>query len=256
MTVQQMKNLTFNKMSNHIFTFGESGAGKSSLLASLCEYVQLDRTIRLKKSIVAEDDEGYRFMIKYWLKPLRNNLFPVKSRNNDVYQINLGFKIIDNEINIPITFQEFAGEDLMLLEKSIGKDNEDDQQIKNVVTRFLEASSIIFLVTTPSTILEDDFTFEYVFEFIEKSGLNTPVALIINKCDTLKNKIDDVENYLAFQMPATSKCLQDHNKKSQTKVFFYSTGIPDESTAHGIEEKRYADFAPNILNWMFETLRK
>lgn len=244
----------YPKRSNHIFTLGNIGVGKSSVLASLCRFVDRSRVSQLN-FYPFPGEEGYRFLRDNWLDMFTKNSFPIKSRAGEFYQIRVGIHLIEPDVELKLTFQEIAGEDLLLFDKPNPEPGREVEIQRQIIT-YLKACNVIFMVTTPDTFNRDDPFFSYFFTRLKFMKIKKPIALIINKCDTIGEDIDDIEEYLLKEMPSTAKRIKELSKNNiPTQVFFYSTAIPQPGKKAGdIMEYRYPMYAPKILNWLFNTL--
>ena len=70
---------------NYIFTFGNIGAGKSTILAAVCEFITRSDDVKLRKNI-ANNVVGTRFLIRDWLKNLSSSKFPPRSTSGQILQ--------------------------------------------------------------------------------------------------------------------------------------------------------------------------
>lgn len=243
----------YPKRSNHVFTLGNIGVGKSSVLGSMCRYV--DRSPIAQLNFYPEaSEEGYRFLRVNWLDRFTNKNFPIRSRPGDFYQIRVGFHLMKPNVELKLTFQEIAGEDLLLFDKPI-LENEREVEIQRQIHTYLKACNVIFMVTTPDSYTRDDPFFSYFFTRLKSMRVKKPIGLIINKCDTIGESVSDVEKHLFANMPSTAKRIKELSGIVPTQVFFYSTAIPKPGNKDGdILEYRYPEYAPQILNWLFNTL--
>jgi len=237
---------------HYIFTFGNTEVGKSSMLSSLCDFIQYSKKFQLRKNPI-KNPKGNKFLRKNWLHRYRRNLFPPRSDRGVIYEIDVGIQEFQEEYILPITFLEMSGEDLMILDSMY-----DDEELSDLKARFyeyIEASKILMLVTTPSNCMDDDLTFDELFEIFDQQSVQIPTALIINKADELENE-DKLKSYVSTNMPNTFKWMYKVGANSPTKVFAYSTGIPDldDPELYTIKQKNHKEYAPKLLHWIYELL--
>lgn len=236
---------------NYIFTFGNTEVGKSSLLASLCDYIHKSPDLQLRKNVL-NNKEGHRFLREHWLDRFRQDMFPPRSNRNKIYEIDVGIQELNQEYPLPITFLEMSGEDLMVFDSMYA--DPELESLKQKFVTFLNESKIIILVTTPSTCSKDDYTFDELFEIIDQKELEFSIGVVITKIDTINNKNIDLQEYVHQNMPSTYKWILKHNTRYPTKSFIYSTGTPDSSDVFKIETKNYTQYADEILEWIYEIL--
>jgi GTP-binding protein EngB required for normal cell division len=244
-----MNNLKEN--TNYIFTFGNTEVGKSSMLASLCEFIHKSSHLRLRKNLLS-NEEGHRFLREHWLDRFRKNMFPPRSNRGEIYEIDVGIQELEDDKILPITFLEMSGEDLMVFD-SMHSDPELEE-LKTKFVSYLNASKLILLVTTPQSCSEDDYSFDELFEIIDQKGLSFPIGMIITKIDTLTQDNLDLQSYIFKNMPSTYKWVLKHGVSYPTKTFFYSTGTPDTSDIFKINRKNYSAYAGEVLMWVYDIL--
>ena len=83
---------------NYIFTFGNTEVGKSSLLASLCDFMNKSPDVLLRKNINNKD--GHRFLREHWLDRFRKDLFPPRSNRGEIYEIDVGIQEVKDRKSV------------------------------------------------------------------------------------------------------------------------------------------------------------
>lgn len=236
---------------NYVFTFGNTEVGKSSMLASLCDFIHKSTHLQLRKNVLL-NKEGHRFLREHWLDRFRSDMFPPRSNRGIIYEIDIGIQELNDSTILPITFLEMSGEDLMVFD-SIKADS-DLEALKKKFIAYLNASKLILLVTTPRSCSEDDYTFDELFEIIDQNALSFPIGVIVTKIDTVTDKSIDQESFFKMNMPSTYKWITKHSHNYPAKTFFYSTGIPDTSNLFKIGQKNYDRYAADVLKWIYDVL--
>lgn len=241
---------TYKSNTNYVFTFGRSEVGKSSFLASLCDFIQRSDAVRLRKN--TDNHKAHDVLRRYWLERFREQMFPPRSLAGEIYEIDVGIQKMHSQNILPLTFLEMSGEDLKLLDSLSYVD--DRERFRDMIIGYLNSSDLILLVTSPSTCKIDDYTFDEFFEILEKYKIKKHVGLIITKIDQLDEGIDSVEKYVNDNMPAVYKWLTCSLRDLSAKVFVYSTGVPDNQDPYKIKKYNHKKYALPILRWIYDVL--
>lgn len=240
----------------YIFTFGNTGVAKSTLMASLSIFIDNHDKVRLKKNIHT-NIEGYSILINDWIEKLNKKEFPPITPTGIISQIDIGIKYINQDEIIPITLLEMSGEDLRKIDirynrtvKKIG--------FEECFQNFLIRSDIIFLVTSYDKAEGDDYLINQFFEIIDEYGAKAPIALIITKWDKATEN-EKVNDFILKKMKTTSKLLIDYTK-GETKIFSFSVGEVNENATQSNNQTpiKYLDKnAPRpIAEWILNLIKK
>ena len=178
-----------------------------------------------------------------------------RSNRGEIYEIDVGIQEVKNSAILPLTFLEMSGEDLMTLDSMYNND-EKLYALKNQFVSYINISKILFLITTPQTCTEDDYTFDELFETLELLNVALPVGVIITKIDSVSIDKIDLESYIQSKMPATYKWILQKKENVPIRTFFYSTGTPDskDPKLYKIIKKNHQSYAGEVLNWICDIL--
>jgi len=194
---------------NYIFTFGNFGVGKSTLMAAICSYIQDSPEVRLRKNVDG-NQEGMRLLMNDWMTALKKRQYPPQSRKGMILNIDVGLQGVGESKIIPITFLEMSGEDLNALDIRYYTDESEFNSLKSEFISYLKETKICLIVTSVETAESDDLLIDQFFEWLERYQVKSPILLVVSKWDKLEKKIP-VDEFIKTRMPSTSKWLVDNN---------------------------------------------
>jgi GTPase SAR1 family protein len=236
------------RKSSYIFTFGNVGVGKSTILATLASYLQTSDRVLFRMNI--SNKEGTRLLIKDWLPAISSGDFPPTTRKGGIWEIDLGFEAIENpEIKKGFTFLEVSGEDLREIDLAHYK-GEFPQKIED----FLKLADIFIVVVACNSVKEDDYLVAQFFETLLKHNISKPVALVISKWDLVDSQYGTAADFVNYSMPLTRQWMSSTHVLNPA-VFSFSVGVVDNTTSDKakILELDFSD-TESLAEWLYQTL--
>lgn len=227
---------------NYIFTFGNVGVGKSTLMAGVAK-------ILFQNAVVFHNPhnlKGSQFLLIQWLDKLNNFEFPPRSKKGVIIEIDMGvefYKADESEL-VQITFLEMAGEDL-----SAGDMREGNGKLLSEFEQYVKTAKLFLVVTDVNNAAKDDILiWQFFNKLFEYDVLKTPVALIVSKWD-LYEKEGDFKEFFDSNLPQTANWLRSE-KLDNPKVFPFSIGSIDE----GKIDKLDLRYGKDLSKWIYERL--
>jgi len=234
-----MTSVQLKQNTNYVFVFGNTGSGKSTLMAALAKFFSLKTVIQTNPINV--DGSG---MLYKWISDLSANKFPDRSRVGDIYEIDLGLEFVKGERDLlQITFLEMSGEDLVKIDLRQGS-----EQLEEKFKRYIENSKMFIVVTDPQRAKEDDILMWQFFNYLSNNGINmSRIGLVVTKWD-LADKAS-LKEFVTQNMPQTTNWLHSDNIE-EGKVFSFTVGdIQNDS----IKTLNLND-CEKIGKWIYQTL--
>ena len=227
---------------NYIFTFGNVGVGKSTLMAAIAK-------ILFEHAVVLHNPKnlkGNQFLLMQWLEKLNNFEFPPRSKKGEIFEIDMGvefFKAEESEV-LPITFLEMAGEDL-----SAGDMRDGDGKLLEEFEQYIKSARLFVIVTDVNNAKKDDLLiWQFFNKLLEHNLLSTPIALVVSKWD-LKGDEADFKNFFNTNLVQTANWLRSE-KLNNPKVFPFSIGKISEDKIDQIDLK----YGKDLSKWIYEIL--
>lgn len=236
----------YKENTNYVFMYGAPGVGKSSLLASMCFYLQQSDYIRLRKNITSREE--FNLLRQEWLERYAEMQYPPVSRRGDIFEIDIGIQKVGSDSVLPLTFLEVSGEDLRLLENRF-YDEKGEAMVVSFVD-YIKRSKMVLLVTSPETMRKDEYSFDEFFELMIKNDVSKPVGIVVTKIDHFVNKEELFEDYFKRNMPSTYKWI-DSGDVEGTRVFKYSSGCPKVGVPYQIESYPDFQYAKKLMSWVY-----
>jgi len=226
----------------YIFTFGNTGVGKSTLMAAITKFLATNTVI-----ITNPNNKDGTKMMALWLKNLNKKEFPPRSRVGDIFEIDLGIEFVNNDGDLlQITFLEMSGEDLNTIDL-----RENEGELKEKFNEFLDKSRLFLVVTDCESAEEDDFLISQFFNLLYNRGADmSSVGLVVSKWDLNQTKKEKKE-FVINSMPMTSNWLKSQYI-DDAKVFTFSIGRAKDEK---ILELNLND-SKEVAKWIYETLMK
>lgn len=234
-----MKDSMFNrkKDTNYIFTFGNVGSGKSTIMAAISKAL-FDNTTIISNP---KNEEGTRLLMNQWISNLNNNEFPPRSRQGDIFEIDIGIEF--EEIS-KITFLEMSGEDLSLIDR-----RSNVETLNEKFKTYIKFSNVFLIVVDYNKAKSDDILLWQFFNHLLSSGADTSlIGLVISKWDLNPNKTA-LQEYVKTEMPQTYQWLFSDNI-GESKVFSFSIGEVDKNKIININ----LDDSIKIAKWLYNAL--
>lgn len=215
-----------SKNTNYVFTFGNLGVGKSTLLAGMCTYMQDSPHVKFRKDVIG-NQKGIRLLMNDWMAALKSKKYPPQSRKGQILSINVGIQPIGNKEIKPITFLEMSGEDLRDIDIRISTEGEEEKfkEFQKQFVNYLKVTSICLIATSIETAAEDDLLIDQFFEWLERYKVKAPIGLVITKWDKLESNIQ-VSDFIQNNMPASTKWIK-YNNIGEANIFKFSIGETD-----------------------------
>ena len=231
-----------------VFVFGDTMAGKSTLLASLVNYFADSSNCLLVHDSV--NKAGSRVLIT-WLKRLAKCNFPPATPQGNPVEIDIGLDAESIDLSIKLKIYEMSGEDLTKFDVTGPTEGEVDREFLDALQR----SNLILAVCPVDKMEDNKILLAQFFNFLYGIKKQCPVAIVITKWDLIEGEIsfsvphekileDLVEGALAHPI----KFLRRSNLFSNPRVFRFSVGDVENGNILnrkfvGIEE---------IANWIVE----
>jgi GTPase SAR1 family protein len=234
------------KNTNYIFTFGNVGAGKSTLMAALVKFLSLKAILHINDS----NTEGTNLLFD-WIDKLDDNQFPERTRKGEIIEIDLGLEFSDNSVpSLQLTFLEMAGEDLNKVDIKDSKTGTFEQNF----TEYIKQSKAFIIVTDIDRAKKDDRLIMQFLNHLSNRGADMSlVGLVIAKWDMYKGD-KDKKGFVSENMPMTLNWLFSDTIE-QAQVFTFSIGKVQNSNSNTIETLNLGD-TKQIAEWIYSTLVK
>lgn len=227
----------------YIFNFGNTGVGKSTLMASVANFIGNHPDVKLRMNVVY-NQKGTSILLRDWLMKLNENKFPPITPVGHITQIDIGIQETNSSEIIPLTLLEMSGEDLRRID--LRQQSEDNSELKNDFQTLLKRSDLILLITSYDKAKEDDLLIHQFFEWMEYYQVNAPIALVITKWDLADVNLQ-VSDYVKAAMTYTSKFLIN-NTVGDAEIFEFSVGEVDTQGIKALNVNASAKIAEWILN--------
>lgn len=228
---------------NYIFTFGNVGVGKSTLMAAIAK-------ILFEHAVVLHNPKnlkGNQFLLMQWLEKLNNYEFPPRSKKGEIFEIDMGvefYKAEESEL-LQITFLEMAGEDL-----SSGDMREGDGILLAEFEQYVKNAKLFLIVTDVNNAKKDDLLiWQFFNKLLEYNLLSTPIALVVSKWDLLNNGQTDFKEFFNANLVQTANWLRSE-KLNNPKVYPFSIGKISEDKIDQIDLK----YGKDLSKWIYEVL--
>jgi len=227
---------------NYIFTFGNVGVGKSTLMAAIAK-------ILFEHAVVLHNPKnlkGNQFLLMQWLEKLNNFEFPPRSRKGEIFEIDMGVEFYKAEESeaLPITFLEMAGEDL-----SAGDMREGDGKLLEEFEQYIKTARLFVVVTDVNNAKKDDLLiWQFFNRLLEYNLLATPIALVVSKWD-LKSDETDFQAFFNSNLVQTANWLRSE-KLNNPKVFPFSIGKISNDKIDLIDLK----YGKDLSKWIYGIL--
>jgi len=230
------------KNTNYIFTFGNVGVGKSTIMASIAKLLKETTVLHLN----TENSIGNSTLIAGWVSKLDKCKFPPRSRMGSIIEVDLAAELIHSEEKelMKLTFLEMSGEDLNNVSVT-----QSEGGLEEKFRDYIQASKICLIVTDVENAQEDDLLIWQFLNLLTNWNNNVEsVGLIISKWDMLENDYN-LENFVKENMSQSYNWLFSAFIPD-TKVFKFSIGKTDEDA---ITEINLND-CKNIVKWIHEKI--
>ena len=204
------------KKSPYVIILGNSDAGKSTLMASICHYIQGQEDFLFHFDLT--DKEGTH-LVKENMYALKKGDFPSKESKRGTFEVNIVFDTIPESKKQQYTFVEIYGR-IVSNWSLIAND-------RNILEYFNKAD-VFMLVVDALQAASDDVTISMLFEIILRQNRMAPIILVISKWDKLSPAEKDVNDFVKLKMPGTYKWLK-YGNLPDTKIFKFSVGKLSDS---------------------------
>lgn len=248
-----------------IFSFGNSGVGKSTLLASMIDYFRKAENALLVYN--QNNVAGTKAMMD-WLYRLKESQFPDISRRGEIVEIDIGIIGINDEIKYSFKLYEMSGEDLKRIDIQHGGKLEKD------FLNALENSDVILALAPRNEARKHEMLIAQFFNYLYSRRFKIPVCIIITKWDIFSLDMDDkismksndiilkeiIENELSWPY----KFLKVNGIFDDPMAFYFSIGKVVEVSNNDEDNKKISkikDYVPfgieEISEWVLNvTLTK
>lgn len=245
------------KKSPYIVIFGNSVSGKSTLLASICHYVNSQEKFLLLYDL--NDKKGIDYLKAIWQDALVKGEFPPHGYQFKNAAVDLNIVSTREKITHPFTFFELSGEAISV----VSHEDETNKDYNRLIGIISKADLILWTVAAWEA-HANDLSNSVFLQTLEELGISTPIVLVISTWDRLESKVKDVNEFVKSNMPATYKWLKG-GFFSQTQIFKFSVGEVYQRSGEDENGKNVFDFAiknintrdsGEIFNWIFQYFRQ
>lgn len=228
-------------MRNHIFVFGNVGAGKSTLMAALAKLFSLRAVLHTNPN-----NEKGTILLLDWIDCLNDNQFPSKTNSGEIIEIDLGLEFTEDNIpDLQMTFLEMAGEDLIKVDIRKGEAN----AFEKTFTKYIKKTNAFIIVTDIDRAKKDDAVISQFFNHISSRGADMSlVLLVITKWDSYQDN-QDKKSFVTDNMPMSKNWLHS-DKIEESQVFTFSIGKVSNRTIEVLN----LDDTKKIAEWIYEKL--
>lgn len=230
------------KNTNYIFTFGNVGVGKSTIMSVIAK-------ILIEKAAVYTNPEnrmGNLILVSQWIQSLNMNKFPPRSRVGDIFEIDMGAEFIDDDGEIlKLTFLEMSGEDFQMLDIR----NENGQTLEEKFSSYAQVAKIFLVVTDYKKAAYDDILIWQFFNHLVHCEADlSNVILVVSKWDLCNN--ENFSEFVQQNMPQTSQWLKSGNME-KPKALPFTIGELDDGN---IIQLNLTD-GERIIKWIYQILK-
>lgn len=255
MQIQNLLNLMkmierfFSSKSNSsfIFTFGDTGVGKSTLLAAIAKLLSEEAVVRINP----KNKKGSSLLLGKWVHQLKKGYFPPRTNKGEIIEVDISAEFVKgNGDSIQFTFLEMSGEDLARINIING-----DGALGDKYNDYLRRSDVFIVVTDTKNASDDDLIIWQFFSHL--ANLNRDdllVALVVTKWD-LMNEDDSLENFVKSRMPQSFMWLSS-GEFEEVRAFSFSIGTVDKAV-NEVDSKitNYnSEDTKKITEWLYEIL--
>lgn len=211
------------KKSPYVLILGNTDAGKSTIIASICHYIQDQEEFLFHFDLT--DKKGTQ-LVKENMYALKKGEFPAKESQRGTCEINVVFDTIRENKKQQYTFVEIYGK-IISNWSLIAND-------RNILEYFNKAD-VFMLVIDALQAASDDVTISMLFEIILRQNRIAPIFLVISKWDKLSPAEKNVNDFVKKLMPGTQKWLK-YGNLPDVKIFKFSVGKIRSSLESGKEQ--------------------
>lgn len=219
-------------MSN-IFLFGQSGVGKSTISACICYFFHEAKGLSPRYNIKNRD--GSRLALA-WVKQLRNHQFPFKTDTGLFQRVDVGFVDRRSGDEVPISFYEVAGENVVMLDPLHYEHESRPTQLDD----WLERADTILIIGSCLPQEDDRFVMQMFIEYLRYRDVRIPVAFVISEWD----RVSPGTHALDFAREHYSEVLKGLAE-------FSRRGIPTEVLTFSVGEVRQIAGVAEIVRVSF-----
>jgi len=204
--------IKIKKDSFYVFTFGNVGVGKSTMLASLVQTIRNSGAI-LRVNI--KNEFGTKYLYDEWINTISKGVFPSRTPIGRVVEIDIGIE--SNSMRLPLTFCEISGEDL----KSIDLTSKLHNYITFNILDYISKSDCFIIMTSVDYAGHDDFFLSLFFEHLIKQK-DCPLLFVISKWDLMKEEVE-LKDFMEKNMPLTFSWMKSKYMKNK-KILTFTVG--------------------------------
>ena len=243
--------------SPYIVIIGNSVTGKTTLLASICHYINNQEDYLLRYDL--NDKKGIHYLTEIWQNAIVKGEFPRFAYQLENVEVPLSFKSVRENVEYNFTFFEIPGETISILS---GKDETDERYFQ--LLQYIHKADIAILTVMAGEAHGNDLSTSLFFQKLQELDITLPIILVISMWDQLGSAREDVNEFVKSRMPATYKWLK-HGYFPKTAIFEFSIGEVYERSGKDENEEFFFDYAiksfndhysGEIFNWLFDYYKK
>ena len=244
--------------SPYIVIIGNSVTGKTTLLASICHYINNQEDFLLRYDL--NDKKGIQYLNEIWQNTLVKGEFPPCARRLENEAIDLTILSVPESIPHHFTFFEMWGETISVLS---GKDETDQRYFQ--LLEYIYKADMAILVVEAGEAHGEDLSLSIFFQALQAHAITLSIILAISKWDQDGSEAENINEFVKSRMPATYKWLK-HGYFPKTQMFKFSVG---KVYQHAVKNEwgqfeYYEDVITNlndndsgeIFNWIFDYFKK
>lgn len=236
-------NILLKKETNYVFTFGYTGVGKSSIIASIVKVLSHNFVYHINP----QNEYGNQLQF-LWLNQLKKGEFPPRSRIGEITEIDLAIEL--KKKNVRLTFLEISGEDLS--EVDIQHKKSDGEERLKPFRKYLLVSKLIMIVASAKDGGEDDLLLYQFLNYLISNGINVPIAFIISKWDNLSDE-ETLREYMKRFLPMSLNLIKSSHFK-EVAFFKFSLGKVAENEHREVLQSLHLNDTMTLCNWILPKL--
>jgi len=238
-TKKNIKDINLKSDINSVFVFGNTGVGKSTLLASISKYLSVNFRLEMNP----DNKQGMLIMLNDWIRQLNKHSFPSRTPIETINEIDIK---VNTETPIRLKIFELAGENLNKI------DIENTGELSSSIINLINSSNIYFIVTDVNNAQRDDILIWQFFNLLQHNNIDIKaICLFICKWDLLKEEIT-INDFVKESMPQCTQWLNSNSLRINTiSVFSFSIGKVTDDEIVTIDYS----YPKIVIDWLFNAIK-
>lgn len=248
--------LTIDEEYTYFFVFGLTTAGKSAMLSGLIYYMETAGIGQTRPQGSGVHQKRGRFLINNMREKVESGEFvagtpQLDKQNSDlVTEINLSFEPSHDGLpDLKLCLLEMAGEDLKKVKlQEGGLGGELDQRIDALLTHPRIELMFICVVDVDYPKRSQTAIIDFLNHLYDKGHRQNSLLLTVNKWDKVRDRFEDITNYLKVELPAVWNKLHDKNRLD-VSYLDYSIGEVDVSNNTFVYKEKDSK---RLFKWVYK----